>query len=77
MASELKAVEEAEKVVHVVEFFLKSGQSFTLRVYELETGVTDTGGLGSFKLEAHPDENMSYMFLDPNEVAAIVSRIEN
>ena len=71
-----KKPKEKPVVVHLAEFYLKSGQYFALRIHKLETGITDNGQLASYSIESHPDENISYMYIDPSEVAAIVTRLE-
>lgn len=75
MASKKK--EEEKQVTHLADIYLRGGQHISLRVHKLETGITDEGKLASYNLELHPDENVSYMYMDPSEVATIISRVEN
>jgi hypothetical protein len=74
MASKKK--EEEKQVTHLADIYLRGGQHISLRVHKLETGITDEGKLASYNLELHPDENVSYMYMDPSEVASIITRVE-
>lgn len=59
------------KPVFLAHIHLKGGQSIPLKVYSVEIGHDDAGSCVSYKVEAHPDENLSQLFIEPNQIAAI------